>query len=84
MAATILGRHIVADPETCHGQPRFRGTRILVSDVLEQVAEGMAWETIIQDWHGSLSKEAIAEAVVLASRALLDHLDDYVLEPASA
>ena len=84
MTARTLGRHIVADPETCHGQPTFRGTRILVTDVLDQVAEGMAWETIIQDWHGSLSKEAIAEAVVLASRALLDHLDDYVLEPASA
>jgi len=32
--------------------------------VLEQVANGMAWEAIIEEWRGALSKEAIAEAVV--------------------
>lgn len=84
MAAQFLGRHIVSDREICHGQPTFRGTRVLVADVLEQIAEGMAWETIVQEWHGSLSKEAIAEAVHLASRALLDHVSEYTVEPASA
>jgi hypothetical protein len=29
-----LGQYIVADPEICHGQLTFKGTRILVSDVL--------------------------------------------------
>ena len=42
----MLGRHIVADPAVCHGQPTFRGTRILVADVLEQVSTGMAGESI--------------------------------------
>jgi uncharacterized protein (DUF433 family) len=58
----LLGRYIVSDPEICHGKPTFRGTRIFVSDVLEMVAEGMAWETIIEQWHGSITKEVIAEA----------------------
>jgi len=40
----MIGRYIVADPAVCHGQPTFRGTRILVADVLEQVSAGMAWE----------------------------------------
>jgi hypothetical protein len=31
--------------------------------VLEQVASGMAWESIIEEWRGSLSAGAIAEAV---------------------
>ncbi|MEK7440765.1 MAG: DUF433 domain-containing protein [Chloroflexota bacterium] len=62
----LLGRYIVADPEICHGKPTFRGTRIFVSDVLEMVAEGMAWETIIEQWHGSVTKEAIAESVKLS------------------
>jgi uncharacterized protein (DUF433 family) len=61
----VLGRYVVADPEICHGQMTFRGTRILVSDVLEQVANGMAWESIIEGWHNSISKAAIAEAVQL-------------------
>ena len=78
-----IGRHIFIDPKICHGQPTFRGTRVLVSDVLEQVASGRAWESIIEEWHGSLTKEAIAEAVHLASQAFFEHLDEYILEPVS-
>lgn len=65
-----IGRYIVADPAVCHGKPTFRGTRILVADVLEQVASGMAWETILGEWRGSLPGEAIAEAVQLQAERL--------------
>ncbi len=82
--AYLMGRHIVTDPGICHGKPTFRGTRVLVADVLEQVANGMAWETIIEDWNGSITKDAIREAVQLASQALLQHTDDFVLELKSA
>lgn len=64
-----MGRHIVSDPKICHGKPVFRRTRVLVSDVLEQVASGMAWETIAEEWNDSITKEAIGEAVELASPA---------------
>jgi uncharacterized protein (DUF433 family) len=64
-----LGNHIVADPRICHGRLTFKGTRLFVSDVLEMVAEGTDWETIIRECHGSISREAIAEAVRLASKA---------------
>ena len=67
-----LGRFVVLDPAICHGQLTFRGTRILVADVLDQVANGMAWEAIIDEWRGALSKDAIAEAVRLAREALLN------------
>jgi uncharacterized protein (DUF433 family) len=67
MAAQLTGRHIVTDPGICHGKPTFRGTRILVSDVLAQVADGMAWESVIEEWHGSVTREAIAEALELTS-----------------
>ena len=65
-----MGQYIVIDPRICHGKPAFRGTRIMVSDVLEQVASGLAWETIIEAWHDSITREAIAEAVHLASQAV--------------
>ena len=39
-----LGRFVVADPKVCHGRPTFRGTRILVDDVLNDVSRGLAWE----------------------------------------
>lgn len=80
----LMGRHIVTDPRVCHGKPTFRGTRVLVSDVLEQVASGMAWETIIEEWNNSISKDAIREAVQLASEALLKHADEFVLKPVTA
>ena len=82
--AKLLGRYIVVDPAICHGRPTFRGTRIFVSDVLEMVAEGMAWETIIEQWHTSITQEAIAEAVKLSSEAFLKHTDEFVLEPVPA
>jgi hypothetical protein len=39
----------------------------MVTQVLEQVASGMVWEAIIEEWRGSITKEAIAEAVCMAS-----------------
>ena len=60
--AHILGRYIIADPKICHGKPTFRGTRVMVADVLDQVASGMAWESIVEEWNDSITKEAIGEA----------------------
>jgi uncharacterized protein (DUF433 family) len=82
--AHVLGRYLVADPDICHGKPTFRGTRILVVDVLDQVAAGLAWETIIEEWRGSITQEAIAEAVRLARQALLEHAAEYVIGPTAA
>ena len=83
MSQKLIGRHIVSDPKICHGKPTFRGTRIMVAQVLEQVASGMAWEAIIEEWRGSITKEAITEAVHLASQAFVEHADEYMLEPAT-
>ena len=77
----ILGRYIVADPKVCHGEATFRGTRILVRQVLEMVAEGLAWETIIVRCHRRLTEDAIAEAVKLSSAAFLKHADEFIVEP---
>ena len=63
-----LGEYIVADPEICHGQPTFKGTRVLVWVVLEQLADGMSWDAIVKEWRGRVPKAAIGEAALLASR----------------
>ena len=68
----VFGRYIVADPRICHGQLTFRGTRVFVADVLDQVACGADWHTIASEWEGTVSIEAIAEAVQLARDALLE------------
>ena len=84
MTRKMIGRYIVTDPRICHGQPTFRGTRIMVTQVLEQVASGMAWETIVEEWRGKVSKAAIAEAVQLAKQAFVDHVNEYIVEFPSA
>jgi len=68
----VFGRYIVADSRICHGQLTFRGTRVFVADVLEQVASGEDWHAIVNEWEGTVSIEAIAEAVQLARDALLE------------
>ena len=40
---------------------------------------GMAWEAIIEEWRGAVTKEAISEAVTLASKALVSHVPDLVV-----
>lgn len=80
----ILGRYIVADPEICHGKPTFLGTRVMVAQVLKQVAKGMSWEAIMAEWPGSVSREAIAEAVALAQRTFEEHATEYTQESLSA
>jgi len=80
----MLGRYIVADPKICHGKPTIRGTRIMVSQVLDQAALGMDWVSISERWGGSIPKEAIAEAVRLSSQAFLEHAPSYVVEPLPA
>src|SRR6266487_4254958 len=78
-----LGRYIVADPEICHGQPTFKGTRILVQTVLDQAARGMSWEAISAEWRGRVTSGAIEEALRLAGRAFADHATEYAEDVAA-
>ncbi len=61
-----LGRHIVADPGICGGQPTFKGTRIMVWIVLEQLDRGLTWEEIVREWDRRVPEGAIAEAIAIA------------------
>ena len=56
MPTETSGQSIVSAPAIRHGEPTFRGTRILVADVLEQVESGMAWEAIIEEWRYEIDK----------------------------
>jgi len=60
---------IVVDPKICHGKPVFRGTGVLVSDVLEMLASGMTIEEVLEEYP-QLTKEMILEALALAAELL--------------
>ena len=72
-----FGRFIVSDPLICHGQLTYRGTRILVDDVLALLADERGWDDIIKQCHGRITRAAIAETIRLASRALLKQSDEH-------
>jgi uncharacterized protein (DUF433 family) len=84
MKRKVFGKYIVADPKICHGQLTFVGTRIFVKDVLELVAMGLPWKSIIKECHGSITEEAIAEAVQLAGQVLTEFADEYNVERVSS
>jgi len=76
----VLGKYIVADPHICHGKPTFIGTRLMVWQVLYQVARATPWDKIIEMWPHAVSREAIAEAVELASKTWLNQVRVYPID----
>jgi len=61
------------NPRVCNGKPVIRGTRIPVSVILEQIAEGESWEAILAGYP-ELTKEDIQDALLYA-RASNDHAE---------
>ena len=70
-----FGEYIVSDSGICGGDLTFKGTRILVKDVLYFVAKGYDWEDISSEYDNRLSDEAIAEAINLARQSLIKELE---------
>ena len=62
-----INDYIVADPEICHGKPTFKGTRIMVWQVLEMLAAGESAEGIAHAFLTPISREQIAAALDYAS-----------------
>ena len=63
----VINKYIVADPDICHGKPTFKGTRIMVWQVLEMLAEGESFESIRNAFLTPLTREQIAAALDYAS-----------------
>ncbi len=58
--------HITVDPNVCHGKACIKGTRIMVSVVLDNVAAGLTPEEIIESYP-SLKTEDLQAAVAYAA-----------------
>lgn len=57
---------IVVDPAVCHGQACIRGTRIMASVVLDNLAAGLDVEGLLKS-HPSLTREGVQAAVAYAA-----------------
>jgi uncharacterized protein (DUF433 family) len=58
--------YITVDPTICHGQACIKGTRIMVSVILDNLAAGLTLDEIILSYP-SLSREAVRAAVAYAA-----------------
>ena len=58
--------YIVVDPTVCHGKACIKGTRIMVSVVLDNLATGLTPEEITRSYP-SLTREAVQAAVAYAA-----------------
>lgn len=67
----IIEDRIEIDPEICHGKPCIRGTRIMVSVILEWLEAGKTFDEII-DAYPSLKKEDISAAIRFARKLAED------------
>ena len=57
---------ITVDPTICHGRACIKGTRIMVSVVLDNLAAGLKVEEIVRSYP-SLTPEAIQGAIAYAA-----------------
>jgi len=68
-----FGQYIVAHQGICHGQPTFKGTRVLVHVVLESLGRpGRTIEQVAADYH--VPVEAVVEAIQWAAAVVRDQL----------
>jgi len=65
-----VNKYIVIDKEICHGKPTFKGTRILVSDVIELLAAGLSIKEILTDYYPTLNEDMVKEALDWAAKII--------------
>lgn len=66
MKRVDINDYIVADPQICHGKPTFKGTRVMVWQVLDMLKAGEEEKDITQAFP-ALTKKHIKAALDYAS-----------------
>ena len=64
---------IITDPLVCHGKACIKGTRIMVSVILDNLAEGIGEEEILKSYP-SLTLEDIKAAIAYAAELSRERL----------
>lgn len=58
--------HIIVDPAVCHGKACIKGTRVMVSVILDNLAAGLSPEEIVESYP-TLNRGAILAAIDYAA-----------------
>jgi uncharacterized protein (DUF433 family) len=65
-----MSERIEINPRVCGGQPVIKGTRIPVSAILEQLAEGESWDSLLAGYP-ELTRGDIESALRYARQSIL-------------
>lgn len=65
----MLIDRIEINPKVCNGKPIIQGTRIPVTVILEQIAEGVPWEMVLRSYP-ELKSDDIKAALHYAKESL--------------
>ncbi|MDA3809262.1 MAG: DUF433 domain-containing protein [Spirochaetaceae bacterium] len=55
-----MNERIKIDPEICHGNPVIRSTRVLVANILAELAAGQTYEQIIENYPNIIAEDISA------------------------
>lgn len=58
--------YITVDPSICHGKACIKGTRVMVTVILDNLAAGLDAEEIVKSYP-SVSREAVQAALLYAA-----------------
>ena len=65
-----INEYIVSDSEICGGSLTFKGTRILVGQVMELLGAGVTIEEILENYFPELNKKIILSSLNYASKSI--------------
>ena len=79
----MINERIIIDPNICHGKPCIKGTRIMVWQVLDLLANGKSFQEIISDdYFPDLTVDDIRVCIAFANQILQNeeiHLTEELL-----
>ena len=78
-----LRDRIASDPSVCHGKVCIKGTRIMVSVVLDNLAVGLTIEEILKSYP-SLTPEDVRAAVAYAAELTRERIIPFIPGTAGA
>jgi uncharacterized protein (DUF433 family) len=71
MARIEIGKYLASDSRICGGRLILKGSRILVADVLDLVANGYSPSAVAEQYRGLIRPAAVREAVSLTQRGVV-------------
>jgi len=67
--------HISVDPKVCHGKACIAGTRVMVSVILDNLADGLTPTEIVESYP-SVSADAVHAAIAYAAELARESIVD--------